>query len=136
MSRSLVHQIVSERGYPVLNQDNYDEYVNSQPVSVIYFGGDPKRYPESNDVIVVLPELEKAFKGQFSVAVVCEEDEQALSKKYGFNMWPALVFLKQGKYVDMITRIQDWSDYMREIPIILEKEPSYAPSIGISVQAG
>ncbi|GAB6069180.1 hypothetical protein JCM30760_02770 [Thiomicrorhabdus hydrogeniphila] len=134
MPRSLIKQITSDYGYPVLNSDNYDEFVNNQKVSVIYFGGDPKRYPESNDVIVVLPELEKAFKNQFSVAVVSEDDEQELSKKYGFNMWPALIFLKNGKYIDMMTRIQDWSDYMREIPIILEKEPSYAPSIGISVE--
>lgn len=134
MSRSLINQVTRDHAYPVLNSDNYDEFVNNQEVSVIYFGGDPKRYPESNDVIVVLPELEKAFKNQFSVAVVSEEDEQVLSKKYGFNMWPALIFLKNGKYIDMMTRIQDWSDYMRQIPIILEKEPSYAPSIGISVE--
>ncbi|MCF6253519.1 MAG: hydrogenase-1 expression HyaE [Thiomicrorhabdus sp.] len=134
MPRTLIQQITEQQNYPVLNSDNYDSFVKEQEYSVIFFAGDPKRYPETNDVVIVLPELEKAFQGQFTVAVVDENSERALAKKYGFTMWPALVFLKKGAYLDVLTRIQDWSDYMNEIPIILEKQPNYAPSIGISVE--
>lgn len=134
MPRTLIQQITEQHNYPILNADNYDDYVKKQDYSVIFFGGDPKRYPETNDVIVVLPELERAFKDQFNIAVVDESAERALSKKYGFTMWPALVFLKKGEYLDVITRIQDWSDYMNDIPVILAKTPHYAPSIGISVE--
>ncbi len=134
MSRALIQQITEQQNYPVLDTQNYDDFVNNQAYSVIFFGGDPKRYPETNDVIIILPELEKAFPNKFSVAVVDENSERALAKKYGFTMWPALVFLKQGKYLDIMTRIRDWSDYMNDIPVILNKEPNYAPSIGISVE--
>jgi len=135
MPRSLIKMISKENNYPFLTEENYDEFVNNQECCVVYFAGDPKRYPEALDVIVVLPELEKTFKNQFTVAVVDESSETKLAKKYGFNMWPAMVFLKNGKYVDLITRIRDWSDYMDEIPVILNKEPTRAPSIGIAVEA-
>ena len=135
MPRTLINMISEENGYPFLTTENYDDFVNNEEVSLVYFAGDPKRYPEALDVIVVLPELEKAFKDQFKIAVVDESAERELSKKYGFTMWPAMVFLKNGKYVDLITRIRDWSDYMEEIPVILAKEATRAPSIGIAVEA-
>lgn len=134
MPRTLIKTIAEGSGYPFLTTENYDEFVNNEEVTCVYFAGDPKRYPEALDVIVVLPELEKAFQHKFKVAVVDEGSERELSKKYGFNMWPAMVFLKNGKYVDLITRIRDWSDYMEEIPVILEKEATRAPSIGIAIE--
>ena len=134
MSRELIDQVIEQQQYPVLNKDSYDEYINSQEFSMIFFAGDPKRYPETNDVVIVLPELEKAFVDQFSIAVIEEGSERLLAKKYGFTVWPTLVFLKKGKFLGMISRIQDWSDYMNEIPVILSKKPTYAPSVGISVE--
>ena len=135
MSRQLIEQVIAEQNYPVLTESNYDDFVSQQENCMVFFAEDPKRYPESNDVVIVLPELEKTFSGLITVATVAPEDENVLSKRYGFNLWPTLVFLKDGKFVDMINRMQDWSEYMSSIPQILEKQPSRAPSIGIAVEA-
>ncbi|WP_319380710.1 thioredoxin domain-containing protein [Thiomicrorhabdus sp.] len=134
MPRTLINKIIQDQALTRLTEDSYQEFVDSQAVSMIVFIGDPKRYQEANDLIVVVPELIKAFPGVFSVGVVDEDSERALAQKYGITMWPALVFLKNGKYVDMITRIQDWSEYMNEIPKILDKVPTFAPSIGIGIE--
>ena len=133
-SRALIENIVETHQYPLLTEENYDDFVKQQPYTMVVFAGDPKRYPEALDVIVVTPELEKAFPEKFTVAVVAEEAEQALAKKYGITLWPALVFLKEGRYLDKIARIQDWHVYGEEIPKILAKEPTFAPSIGIGIE--
>ncbi|BBN59203.1 hypothetical protein [Hydrogenovibrio marinus] len=134
MSRTLINKIIEDQALVRLNLENYRDFVDSKPVSMVAFIGDPKRYQEANDLIVVVPELAKAFCGVFSVGVVDEESESRLAQEYGITMWPALVFLKSGRYVDMITRIQDWSDYMEDIPKILDKSPTFAPSIGIGIE--
>ena len=47
--------------------------------------------------------------------------------------WPALVFLKHGQYLDAITKVQNWDDYVHEINRILTLEPRPDPGIGIPV---
>ena len=39
----------------------------------------------------------------------------------------ALIFLRHGEYLGTIQRVQDWTDYLREIPDILAREPSNPP---------
>ncbi len=128
----LIQSVVSRAGYPVLTADDYDDWLTQPGWQVVYFGGDPKRYPEALDVIVILPELHKAFP-QFAIAVVDPAHERALAKRYGFSLWPTLVFLKDGQYVDMISRVQNWDDYLAQINVILTKSPTRPPSIGIPV---
>jgi hydrogenase-1 operon protein HyaE len=84
-------------------------------------------------VAVILPELVKAFKGQFAAAVIATEDEKKLQSLYGFQTWPALVFLKGNEYLGTITGVQDWGVYLDEINKILASEPSRPLSIGIPV---
>ncbi len=134
MPRTLIHKIVAEHQYPLLTEENYAQSVSQEAVSMVVFAGDPKRYPEALDVIVVVPELEKAFPDAFKVSVVAEEAERALAQQYAITAWPALVFLKQGQYVDKIARIQDWQVYLEEIPKILTKAPTRNPSIGIGIE--
>ncbi len=128
----LIESVVQRAGYPVLNEGNFDDWAQQPGWKMVFFGGDPKRYPEALDVIVILPELQKSFP-QFEVGVVSDTDERKLSKKYGFTLWPTLVFLKDGQYVDMISRVQNWDEYLNQIQIILNKEPTRPPTIGIPV---
>lgn len=133
MPRSLIDRIVKQQHYAVVTEDNFQQTINALPFALVLVTGNPKDYPEANDVIVILPELEKAFAGRFTVVVVDEGYERAFGQKIGITQWPTCVFFKQGQYLDQIARMQDWSEYMKAIPIILNKTPGYAPSIGIPV---
>jgi hydrogenase-1 operon protein HyaE len=82
---------------------------------VLFFAGDPKRFRDTTDVAVVLPELVKAFQGALQPGVVAEESAQTLQQQYGFTAWPALVFLRDGGYLGHITGIQNWSEYLHDI---------------------
>ena len=83
MKHPLIQRLQDEFGYPELTMANHDEFVAPDEVGVLFFAGDPKRYKETTDVAVVLPELVKAFGGRLRAAVVAKEDEIELQKKYG-----------------------------------------------------
>ncbi len=129
----LIDRLSAELGYPLVSLDNLDDVVANGHV-VLFFTEDIKRFPESNDVAVVLPELIKAFP-ELAPAVVARSDEKKLQKQYGFTSWPALVFLRDGQYLGVLTGIQDWSVYLAEIRRLLDAEPSRPPTVGIPVVA-
>jgi hydrogenase-1 operon protein HyaE len=130
---SLLIQRLSEvLGYPLVDLNNIDTVLGSAEHVVLFFTEDSRRFPEANDVAVVLPELIGVFP-ELKPAVVARCDEKALQKQYGFTSWPALVFLRHGQYLGALTGIQDWSVYLGEIRRILDAELSRPPTVGIPV---
>lgn len=126
MSSPLIQHLTDELSYPLLNADNFDAFIEQAPYSVLFFTEQPKRFPESNDVAVILPELVKQFP-QLSPAVVSTDCEKSLQGRYAFNVWPALVFLKDGEFLGTITKVQDWNVYLAEIGSILASDPKPNP---------
>lgn len=133
MSSVLLERLSHELHYPFVDASNLSQFLQQNVCSVLFFTEEPSRFPETNDVAVVLPELVKAFQGQFKPALVARSDEKKLQSLYGFQSWPALVFLRGQNYLGAITGIQDWSVYLTEIKTILASEPSRPPAIGIPV---
>lgn len=135
MSSPLIDQLTGQHGYPLLDDASFDAFTERDTVVALYLSEDPKRYPEANDLAVVLPELANAFPGRFEVGVVDRALEPTLKQRYAITMWPCLVFLRGGRYLGQMTRIRDWSEYMTRIPEILDAEPGRAPGVGIPVIA-
>ncbi|EGQ61863.1 hydrogenase-1 expression HyaE [Acidithiobacillus sp. GGI-221] len=128
--RSLhLRRLVDYHGFSCVTQETVDAFVNNGTV-VLLFAGDPARYPEANDVAVILPELAATFSGRFRTAVVAAGAEKSLQARYGVTVWPTLVFLRQGIKLGAISRMRDWGEYLREIAMLLEHEP-----ISISLSA-
>ena len=132
MTSPLIDQLIEERGYPLLTAENFDSFVKAQDYAVLFCTEQPHRFPESNDVAVILPELVKRFP-ELSPAVVAQEYEKKVQGRYNFSVWPSLVFLKKGRYLGTISKVQDWDIYLAEIPSILALEPRRDPGIGIPV---
>lgn len=128
MFSPLVQNMIEHYAYPVLTVDTLEEFIEAQGDVVLFFTEDARRFPETNDVAMILPELVKAFDGQFAAAVVALPDQRKLQMRYGFRAWPALVFLRNGDYLGAIARVQDWNVYLVEIDRILAAEPSRPPS--------
>ncbi|MEQ8825399.1 MAG: hydrogenase-1 expression HyaE [Filomicrobium sp.] len=128
MFSPLLQSIIERHGYDVISHDDLAAYSSERQHLVLFFAGDAERLAESNDVAVVLPELEKAFKGTFTPVVVARDSERELQRKYRFNAFPSLVFLRHGEYLGTIPRIQDWADYIRDIQNILSSETSAPPA--------
>lgn len=132
MPSPLINRLVDELDYPLLNQNNFDSFIKAHEFSVLFCTEQPTRFPESNDVAVILPELINSFP-QLSPAVVAPDFEKKVQGRYNFTVWPSLVFLKEGRYLGTISKVQDWDIYRMEIQSILALEPRRDPGIGIPV---
>ncbi len=119
-----LQRLVEHHGFPFVTQETVDAFANNVGTAVLFFAGDPARYPEANDVAVILPELAAAFSGRFRTAVVAAGAEKSLQARYGVAVWPTLVFLQQGIKLGAISRMRDWGEYLREIALLLEHEPA------------
>ena len=131
----LVDRLSEELNYPLLNVTNIDEFLAQNEHSVLFFTEDANRFAETNDVAVVLPELLQVFVDLIP-AVIARDDEKKLQSRYGFMSWPALVFMRGDKYLDAITGIQDWGEYLEQINKIISSETSRPKAIGIPVVNG
>ncbi len=135
MSHPLIERLTSELGYAEISLDNHDEFAAGTGLNVLFFPGEPKTVNDATDVAVVLPELVSAFGGQLNPGVVTDTfgAGKTLKRKYGFQRFPALVFLRGGDYVGTIERIQDWAFYLTRINELMAAEARRPPSVGIPV---
>lgn len=123
----LVRQLVERHGAACVTPALFDAFTARGGDQVLFFGGDPARFPEALDVAVVLPELMKAFAGRFTVGVVLRDGEDELARRHGMQRWPALVFLRDGRYVTTIAAMQDWSVYLERVAAALDQPATRAP---------
>ena len=133
MPSTLIRNMLEQHRYPVVDETTLDEFLKTHEEVVLFFAENPKQFPESDDVAMILPELVKAFNGRFQAALVSQSSEKALQKRYGFSTWPSLVFLRNGEYLGVISQVQNWDDYLREIQHILDSDPGRPPGVGIPV---
>lgn len=134
MPSPLIKNMIEQYNYPVLDMDNFDDFINEQEESVLFFTENPTRFPESDDVCMILPELVKEYGGRFSAAVIDQSAQRKLQGRYDFKEWPSLVFLRKGQFLGVVSRVQDWNDYIIKINALLSSEPRPAPGIGIVIE--
>jgi hydrogenase-1 operon protein HyaE len=125
MTHALIQQLFDACHYPEVSLDTHAVFIARPGVNVLFFAGDPKKFRDTTDVAVVLPELDRAFEGKLQPGVVAKSAERELQLHYGFTAWPALVFVREGGYLGAITGIQNWGEYLQEINelIVAEVKP-------------
>ncbi len=102
----LVARLVQQFGAQWVDEANAEAFVAGPGERVLFFSGDPVRFPECLDVAVVLPELQAVFPGRLHIGVVRREHEDAVAARFGANRWPCLVFLRDGAEVAREVRPQ------------------------------
>ena len=127
MFPKLIQQLIDEHHYPLLDESQLSDFTKKHPYIVLFFCNDTKLFPESLDVAIILPELIKAFQGVITPAIISRNDETKIQSKYGFVTWPSLVFLKNGQYLGVISRVQNWDEYISQIQKLLKQDPVKPP---------
>lgn len=127
MTTPLIEALVARHGFAVVDEASLDAFLDANEHAVLFFPGDAERLVESNDVAVILPELKKAFGSRLAPALVAKDSERQLQRRFRFNAFPSLVFMRRGGYLGVLSRVLDWSDYMTEIPAILARQPTEPP---------
>ena len=127
----LLQRLIDERGAQRVEPDTLDAFIALPGDCVIFLSGDPVQFPEGLDVAVVLPELQAALPGRFSVGVVPLDSQEAIARRFGSQRWPALVFLRDGEYVTTLAGMHDWTEYLERVGAALSMPASRVPGIGI-----
>ena len=128
---ALVQRLVQAHGAQWVGLDDAEAFTAGPGARVLFFCGDPVRFPEALDVAVVLPELRRAHGDRFSIGVAAREHEEALARQHGSQRWPALIFLRDGRYLGTLAGMHDWTDYVAQVGEMLARTPTRAP-IGIA----
>ena len=128
MSQALIEALITKHGFVRCDGRNRGCLSQREPGKRAVLHGDPERLVEVADVAVILPEILTEFKGRLTPALVEKSAERGLQRRYRFNAFPALVFLRGGEYLGAICRVLDWQDYLMEVQSILAREPSVPPA--------
>jgi hydrogenase-1 operon protein HyaE len=116
--------VFRRHGLPTVDVTEIDHFLTcaeaAGAVPVLLFAGDPIRWPEATEVAVVLPELIEAFQGRLQGAVVAPQAELALALRFNVQVYPSLVLWRNGKILDVIPKIKDWSVYVARITALLD----------------
>ncbi len=129
---ALLDNLVTRHGYPLLDLAGADAFLMDDDVQVLLFAGDPVKHPEALDLAVILPEVMRHFSGRCRAALVAPEAEAALQRRFGFRVWPALVFLRGGVYLGVIERVRNWGEYLSEFERLLCAKPATVPKSSFS----
>lgn len=129
----LVQRLVTQHGARWIGRPQIEAFLAETGDRVLFFHGDPVRFPEVVDVAVVLPELQRAVQGRFEVGVVPRADEDALAARFDVQRWPSLLFLRDGRYVTVVAGMLDWTDYVARVQQALAMPATRTPGIGIRV---
>ena len=132
----LVAQLETRHGFAAPTADTLDAFLAAPGHAMLVFTEDPVRFKETLDLAVIAPEIVRAFPGALRGAVLFPETARAVHARYGFRRWPALVVLRDGRYVGAIDGLRTWDEYLAEVAALLVAEPTRPPSIGIAVTAG
>lgn len=130
---ALVQRLVQAHGAQWVGLDDADAFTAGPGARVLFFCGDPVRFPEGLDVAVVLPELHAALGRSFTIGAVPADCEDLLARRLGVQRWPALVFFRDGQYLTTLSGMFDWTDFVQRVQQALHMPPSRRPGIGIPV---
>lgn len=135
MASRNTRSVLGRHGLPTVDSADIDHFLTSAEsagaVPVLLFAGDPLRWPEATDVAVVLPELIEAFQGRLQGAVIAPLAELALAPRFNVQVYPSLVFCRDGKAHDVIPKIKDWSVYIDRITGLLDGTIKAASSAAV-----
>ncbi len=130
----LLERLVGLCAATVLEPADFDAWAGEPGPALLVFTEDPALHRETLDLAVVVPELAQSI-GRFRTGVLLPAAARALAPRYGFRRWPALVLLKDGRYVGAIDGLRDWQVYVDELARLLESGPTRPPTVGIAVAA-
>lgn len=126
MTTPLIEALPTRHGFAVVDEASLDAFLAANEQSLLFFPGDGERLVESSDVAVILPEILKIYRS-LTPAIVAKTSERALQRRFRFNAFPSVVFMRRDGYLGVLSRVLDWSDYLAEIPAILARTPTDPP---------
>lgn len=125
----LLQRLGAASGSQWVDAAGLDNFLARGGEQVLFFHGDPVRFPEVLDLAVVLPELRRHFAQRFEIGVVVRADEDAMARRFAVVHWPSLVFLRGGRWVETVHGMLDWDVYLQRLEQVFAKPASRPPIV-------
>ncbi len=120
---------------PLLDASTFDEWAAAPGHALLVFTEEPAQHAETLDLAVIVPELAHAYAGLLRTGVLLQPAARAIAPRFGFRRWPAMVLLKDGRYVGAIDGLREWQEYVDQLGALLRAPATRPPSIGIAVKS-
>jgi len=117
-----------KQGFLEVESDTLDGVAAGTGMLVVLPLDNPAQRPEFFDLAVVLPEIVSRFgHDAFRAAFACPPASAAIAKRFGVLRHPALIFLREGRYIGAIEGLRDWQDYLQSFARMRTEAPRPAP---------
>lgn len=133
---AVVQRLAASEGSCWVDAATLDAFLARGGEQILFFQGDPLRFPEVLDVAVVLPELRRHFGGRFGIGLVARADEDVLARRFAVLHWPSLVLLREGQWVAVLPGMLDWDVYLQRLAEALARPATRAPILLQPAAAG
>jgi len=132
---SAINRMVQKHGFQRVEQA---DHAFAAGLTAMLLTDDPQRNLEILDACVILPEALKGLPEQVSRLVAGPDCSPELMQRYGIAFrGPAVVFLRDGQYVGVLTGIRNWGEYQTEVQRLMAlpaDDSSIQKPIGIPVR--
>lgn len=100
-----------------------DAWIALPGTAVLFFTEDPTRIRETLDVAVILPELLRACCPDARIGVLMPTLANARAADFGIRRWPALAFMRDGRFLGVVEGLHDWAGYVERVAAALAAPP-------------
>ncbi len=129
----LFQRLFGKEGFLPLNEANLDEFLAAPGLKMAVFAEDPNAKRVTMDIVVIAPELKKAFAGALSDTRFADLAEaRALAARWGLRRFPAVALFRDRIFLGAVEALQPWETYCRQLGEIARRTEAPARTIAIA----
>jgi hydrogenase-1 operon protein HyaE len=114
-----------QAGFEILNEANLDAFLCAEGLKLAVFADDPNNRKETMDIVVIAPELKKAFGDTLTQSVFADfQVARALAARWGLRSMPAVAIFHGKTFLGAVQGLQTWDDYCQKLVAIMQKPQS------------
>ncbi|MBO7173001.1 MAG: hydrogenase expression protein HyaE [Burkholderiaceae bacterium] len=125
-----------QAGFEILNEDNLEAFLDLEGLKMAVFADDPNARKETMDIVVIAPELKKAFGNTLSQGVLADfMVARAIAARWGLRSMPAVALFRNREFLGAVQGLQTWDDYCQKLVSIMQKPQSTPRVIALKSEA-
>lgn len=130
----LFQRMFGEDGFTPLSEDGVDSFVAVAGLKMVIFAEDPNLQKETMDIVVIGPELKKAFGPNLAAAWFADlKQGRALAARWGIKRLPAVALFRDKEFLGAAEGLMGWEEYCSKLQEISQR--THAPRRTISIIA-
>lgn len=110
---AVLEALAGQQGCEILRRSDLPDFLARHPRALLFLTGDTQQRPEGLDVAVVVREMLAKYAGRLAVGLVDRRDEAAVMPEFGVVVLPAVVYVRDGKPVELVARMRDWPVFVQ-----------------------